>query len=239
MSDTTTITPLDGIIICRVTPWFFKRMGILVLMLLGMGGYFFYDGIIGYPKNNAKVDKKDWFEHEFIGSFDAAKKDGHLGEWIAEQKAKEMPTGENGEAPKWATYAARNGWPEDIKRYTTEEIDQQFWWAGAMALGGFVVLIKLLLDRRKTLVAKTDHMIMPGGAIVRYADAFRVDKRKWDIKALAYVFYRANGSEKKAVIDDLKYDGAGRVLERLLANFKGELVEKVADEPAESAAPVE
>jgi hypothetical protein len=32
------------------------------------------------------------------------------------------------------------------------------------------------------------------------------------------------------VIDDLKFDGAGKVLERLLAQFSGELIEKLPDE---------
>jgi hypothetical protein len=35
------------------------------------------------------------------------------------------------------------------------------------------------------------------------------------------------------VIDDLKFGGADRVFERLLAVFKGELIEKVPDTEAE------
>ena len=72
-------------------------------------------------------------------------------------------------------------------------------------------------------------MIMPNGAEVRFADVFRVDKRKWDNKGLAYVYHRSGGAGKRAVVDDLKYDGAGRVLDRLLAQFNGELIEKVQD----------
>ncbi|MDB6120958.1 MAG: hypothetical protein JWO08_4739, partial [Verrucomicrobiaceae bacterium] len=63
------------------------------------------------------------------------------------------------------------------------------------------------------------------------------DKRKWAVNGLAFVHYRegGEGSEKKVKIDDLMFDGAGRVLDRLLASFKGELIEKVLDEePVES-----
>jgi NAD/NADP transhydrogenase alpha subunit len=51
------------------------------------------------------------------------------------------------------------------------------------------------------------------------------------VKALAYVYYKEGGvgAEKKATIDDLKYHEAGRVLDALLAQFKGEIIEKVAE----------
>jgi hypothetical protein len=71
---------------------------------------------------------------------------------------------------------------------------------------------------------------------VFYAEAFRVDKRLWDNKGLAYVWHRpAGGGENRVVIDDLKYDGAGRVLDRLMTRFKGELIEKIT-EPASASA---
>ena len=42
------------------------------------------------------------------------------------------------------------------------------------------------------------------------------------------------------IIDDLKYDGAVLVLEQLLANFKGELIEKVLpEENAPASAPAD
>ena len=77
--------------------------------------------------------------------------------------------------------------------------------------------------------------MLPNGGKVFFADAFKVDKRLWDNKALAYVWHRpAGGNEVRAVIDDLKFDGAGRALDRLLSQFKGELIEKVAEPSATS-----
>ena len=38
------------------------------------------------------------------------------------------------------------------------------------------------------------------------------------------------------MIDDLKFDGAAKILDRLLSNFEGELVERVSTEaPAEES----
>jgi hypothetical protein len=41
--------------------------------------------------------------------------------------------------------------------------------------------------------------------------------------------------EKRAIIDDLKFAGADKILDNLMANFDGELVERVSTEPNEPA----
>ncbi len=217
-----------------MTPWFYRRMGILAAMLLFMGLYFIYDGKFGYAKDNAIAEEKVKFDGELLKSFDDAKKSGRLDEWIARAKAEGKPSGEDGEPPKWASYAAQHGWPEQPKKHGEDEIRQQFEWGGGMLLLCFIVVVKVLLDRGKKLTGHEQHMIMPDGGEVRFADVFKVDKRKWDHKGLAYVYHRTAGVERRAVVDDLKYDGAVRVLERLLAQFSGELIEKV---PEPEAAP--
>jgi hypothetical protein len=89
----------------------------------------------------------------------------------------------------------------------------------------------ILINRKKTFVGRADHMVMPDGKTVRFADVFKVDKRKWDNKALAYVFYKEtpDGPVQKATVDDLKFDGSGKVFDRLMENFSGELIEKLAE----------
>jgi hypothetical protein len=57
--------------------------------------------------------------------------------------------------------------------------------------------------------AEADHWVTPEGVQIPYADVFRIDKRKWEHKGLAYAWYRTPaGAEKRAVIDDLKFGGA-------------------------------
>lgn len=209
-------------------------MGILAAMLLFMGLYFLYDGKYGYAKANVIAEEKVKFETEYLKTFDEAKNAGKLDEWIVQAKARGMPTGEDGEPPKWPSYAAKHGWPENPKKHSAEEIYQQFQWGGAMLFLALVVGVFVLLNRNKQLTGYGQHMIMPSGSEVRYADAFKVDKRKWDNKGLAYVYYRTGGQENRATVDDLKFEGAGRVLDRLLMQFKGELIEKVP-EPEESS----
>ncbi len=209
------------VIVCRVTPWYFRRMGITLVFLLGFGLYFFYDGKYGYPKDNEAAHAKEWFENTYLKSFEDAKAANRLDEWIAKAKSQGMPAGENGEPPKWATFAAQKGWAEETKHYSEADIAQQFEWGWALILGDVIVAILVLLNKNKTFVGYPDHMIMPNGREVRYADVFKVDKRKWDNKGLAYIYDRRNGQEGRVTVDDLKYEGAHRVLSRLLASFTG------------------
>ncbi len=238
MSETIPSAGEDPPVICRVTPWYFRRMGLAAGMCLLFALYFLYDWKIGYPKANVIADKRDWFEKELLPSYDAAKDEGRLDVWTEQARAQGWPAGKDGEPPKWLQYAAMNGWPEKPKRHTQKEVDEQLWWGlgtGAVALA---LLTVMLLNRNKVLRCGGDHWITPEGETVSFADVFRVDKRPWDQKGLAYVWHRPGegGRERKAVIDDLKYGGAHRVLERLLAGFRGELIEKVAavGEEAES-----
>lgn len=220
-------------IVCRVTPWYFRRMGLMAGMLSLMGLWFLYDWKYGYHNANQIADKKDWFEQVLLKGYDEAVAAKTLDQWVKETEAKKLPAGKNGEPPRWISYAAENGWPEKPHRYTDREISEQFWWGSVTLLIGLGVAGTMLLSRSKVLRAEADHWITPEGKVIPFTQAFRIDKRKWDNKGLAYVWYKESPSatEQKAIIDDLKYEGAVRVLNRQMAHFKGELIEKKAEEP--------
>jgi hypothetical protein len=226
-------------IICRVTRWYFRRMGMLSGLLLVFGLVFLYDGMRGYPKSVELAKKKEWFTTEFLPSFDSAKKEEKLEQWITDAKSKGLPTGQEGEPPRWVSYAAQNGWEEDPKLYSQREIDEQFWFAYGCMAAALITVAVLLKNRGKVLRGESDHWVTPEGVKILYSDVFRVDKRKWEHKGLAYAWHRSDGSEKRAVIDDLKFGGADKVLERLLVRFSGELIEKVSASADDGGAPAE
>lgn len=223
--------PRGEVIECRVTTWYFRRMGMLAAMLLAFGAYFFYDGRWGYPAANKRAEIKERFEKEVLEGFDKAGDMGNLDQWRNEMKSKGWPTDKDGVPPKWVSYAAEHGIDEKPKKYTDREITEQFWWAGGMTFAAVIVGVLVLVNRNKVFRGLADRMVMPDGTEIRFADVFRIDKRKWDNKGLAYVWHRFHpeGPEQKAVIDDLKFGGAGKVLDRLLANFSGELIEKIIE----------
>ena len=178
MSSEAPTTDTAATIVCPLAKWYYWRIAKLAGMFIAFSALFFYDWMIGYPKENKVADEKEWFENTVQKGYDAAKAAG-------------------------------------------EEL-----LAGAVISG-----IMLLINMKKTFVGHLDHMVMPDGKKVMYADVFKVDKRKWDNKALAYAYYRTapDGPVQKAVIDDLKFDGSGKVFDRLMASFSGELIEKLPD----------
>jgi hypothetical protein len=234
----------NATITCRVTMWYYRRMGLLAAMFLGMGLYFLYDGRIGYPKENRVVAEKERFEREIIGSpekqdreiesFEEAQQQGeeHVAAWLKMARERGWIVNPALNEPRWADYASIRGWSEDPKYHSPDKIREQYYFGGAMILGAAIAGLLVLRNHNKVLTGHPDHMVMPNGASVRYDQVTCVDKRKWDHKGLAHIHYRlAEGSPaRRAVIDDLMYGGADKVLNRLLAQFSGELIEKVPEE---------
>ncbi|HYF35865.1 MAG TPA: hypothetical protein VD994_11285 [Prosthecobacter sp.] len=220
-------------IVGRVTPWYYRRMLMLTGMLLFFGLYFLYDGRYGYPKENAIAAEKARFENEVLRSYDEAKKTGRLDAWREEARTRGWPTGTDTQPPRWVSWAAQRGYPEDPTYHTPEAIAQQIWLGGFCILAAAVVGGLILLNRTKTVRAGPDHWITPSGKTIRFADVFRLDLRKWQHKGLGIAWYRDSpgGPERRAVLDDFKFSNMQFVLDRLRSQFKGELIEKAADPP--------
>jgi len=147
-------------------------------------------------------------------------------------------TAQPGGEDKWLKLSAEKGWdrvPDEINQH---KIDEQKNFAVGLAVLAGVVLAVFLFNRGKTLHADDDSFRTPGGERVLFRSAYKIDKRKWRHKGLAVVYYRdESGAEKKAIIDDLKYGGADQVLERLLSQFEGEIVDLEAVPAEVPAAP--
>lgn len=225
-------SPDSAIIVCPLARWYYRRMGLLAAMFVVFGALFFYDWKIGYPKENRIADEKAQFEEDAQKGYDRAKAAGeeNLKTWMTEAQKKGWVT-DMVSPPRWDAYAAVRDLPSNPERKSQEAIDQQLHFAVGLFIGALVCGFMLLINRKRTFIGHADHMIMPDGKTVRFADVFKVDKRKWDNKALAYVYYRTSpeGPVQKAVVDDLKFDGSGKVFDRLMKNFSGELIEKLQE----------
>ena len=111
-----------------------------------------------------------------------------------------------------------------------------FWICLALTLGTLFVLIRTWPRK----IAIDGEALYPAdGGRVPFADLIRLDLRKWDNKGLAFAWARKpDGSERKIRIDGFVYGGfkkdqgepAEKLIQRLRANFQGELMELVAEE---------
>ena len=199
-------------IVCRVTAWYHKRRVAMIVLLLGLAIAFFYDWKIGYPKKRALYEV---YWPEYVRLVQTEKK-----------------------TADWFAMAREKGWPEKPHEEDWDyKIKEQLVFGILTGTAGAIMLGFYLVNSRRTLTADADSFTPPDGRRVPFASAFRLDKRKWDNKGLAYVTWRdADGADRRAVIDCLVFgDPAIRVLERLEANFHGDIID-VVREPKEAAA---
>lgn len=229
----------DTVIECPLFPWYSRlnhRYLGLGTMFVVLALWFSYDGAITWPNQNKQAEAFKSYK-QVIESYQAAKAAGTEVSWIADAKQRGIEFDSKGEPLSWAAFAARKGWPERPKAHTQAEIDQQFYLAGFLGVLLIIMAVRLFLERNTKLIGHANHLLLPSGERIDYADVFRIDQRKWDDKGLAYLTYHSGDRTKKAVLDDLKYNGAAQVLDRLLANFHGELIQKAPEDEASDEAP--
>ena len=83
----------------------------------------------------------------------------------------------------------------------------------------------------------------PGGKEIPFSSMTKVDKRKWDTKGLATIYYDLEGETKKAKVDGMIYgqfkaeDGAPAeaLFAKIMDNFKGEVIEFIEEEDDEQS----
>lgn len=200
-----------GEIICHTTPWYHRRRLIMIAMFFGLAAYFAYDWKVGYPKKQAEYEEY----------------------WPVYQKMAQT------DLKGYTDMATTKGWPKDPKETDWNyKLNEQLVWAIGMTIAGAAMLVAYLRNKNRTLRADDVSFTTPDGVRIPFASVEKVDKRKWDNKALAYAWWRKDGSVKKATIDDLVFDDAGKVFDRLMANFQGELIDidrSAAEEEAPAA----
>jgi hypothetical protein len=230
---------------CKVAPWYYRRLGLMILVLVGCGCWFLYDGIVGWPKANMRADVYEAFQGGRDKEEWASLADEHgwdsqdLEEAVVADLKEAHQAG--GTEVSWRDFAAQRRMPETPPEHHPQSaIDGQFHWAyGAFILAAGTAVV-LLVNAPKKLRADREAFYTPSGTRVVFSTIFKVDKRKWDNKGLAYTHYRGeSGDSGKAVIDDLKFDGAARILDRVLAGFDGELIERAPIDDEEDEEEIE
>jgi hypothetical protein len=161
----------------RVTPIWRKQKLFVALFMIAFGGYFFYDGAIGWPRNNERFVKHEEFEK-------AKDPEG----WKA--FAKERGWSQNK--------------PE--KFYKKEEIDGQFLYGALCAIVGLITLGYWAQQVRRTLKLDDQSVTSPAGTRVPFESITGLGLKKWDTKGLATVRYELGGRKGEFIVDDYKFD---------------------------------
>ena len=147
--------------------------------------------------------------------------------------------------PMWIQYTDERGWSSGIpeKSYSAGKIQEQLYYGIGSGLLLVAALAILWRTSRRSMSADNEAFYAPGGERVEYSLIRKIDARKWQTKGLAYVYYEGRQDERdallKAKIDGMVYgqfkqeEGAPAevLFQKILKNFRGELVELVEDEP--------
>lgn len=196
------------------------RMIIVLLMLLGSSAWFFYDGAVAYPKYNVKADA--YVEIQRVYQAD-----------------------ENLVKEKWKACAIENHWdPEDVPKKRKDEA-QQFRWGTGLLIISVIFLLWMLREMHRVILSDDEKFIgiartiPPFNALreVRYESVFGIDKRRWDKKGIAVVFYKTDsGSRAAVIVDEYKYAGSERILERCEAVIEEKKSRKAANTETQTPA---
>lgn len=173
----------------RATPEskFLLKYLVIGLGCLGFAIYSFYDGIFAYP---ARIPRAQAWE-----------------ELSAEE------TDEQALVKRWREISKEKGWSS--KRPTSEEsveaienliIYQYIFMAIGLGIG-LPCLIWYLRSRNTWIESTEDSVRSSDGTEVKLTQIQKFDKKKWEKKGIGVLHYNAaDGSSKKFVIDDLKYN---------------------------------
>jgi hypothetical protein len=148
--------------------------------------------------------------------------------------------------PGWIGYSDRMGWDEKPppKSYGPEKIRNQSIYGGVSAAAALLTLVIVLRTMGRSMKADQEAYYAPDGKKVPFRTIRRIDKRKWETKGLAYLFYEeVEGRVGKVKVDGMVYgqfreeDGAPaeQLFQRILKNFSGELVDLELAEDAAGA----
>ena len=188
----------------RITPVWKKRMLLLIAFVLASGGWFFYDGYIGWPAEA----KRHATYAEFV---DGLVERGEISREIAD-----TPHNKSLEEA-WRDHAREHGLSTSVPSERTEEDFRQQKIIGAGAVAVAVAMFWwFVLSCRRVLRADDSTIYAVDGKHVPLDSVVGVNKKRWDSKGIAVVYYSTgDGKRAKAVLDDYKYGGAEEILDEV------------------------
>jgi len=155
--------------------------------------------------------------------------------------------GQNGAIKLWEEYAAERKWDSEPMDHPMNagKIREQFYAAGVTGVLALITLYFLLRTLRRSISVDEEALYTQDGKRIPYADMLRIDKRNWDSKGLALVYYNDGDVEKKTKLDGMVYgqfkeeDGAPaeRLFSYLMEHFKGEVIEYIDEEESSAEDP--
>ena len=200
-SPATTETPAaaTGDIVARAGQYYRNTRYLMAVLLIGMAGWFAYDGWVKWPEGNRKIDE---LQAQLVAAQDA-KDDAKAGELSAELKK--------------------------YTKHNSAAILLQKILACTLPPVGLGLLAWALYNSRGEYRLSGDTLSVPGHPPISLGQVRKLDKRLWDRKGIAYIDYEVDGAPapKRIRLDDFVYDRkpTDQIYERVEAHVAQTLAE--------------
>lgn len=220
-------------VVAPVSSWFYRRCLLLGVLMVGMGLYFCYDGLVAYPRQNQNADVFDAFQA------------GKQGREIAASAKPNSPSAAayraGADGTSWASHAATLQMAaEPPQRHSEADIAIQKRFALALGLGAVLIGVWALAHRGRCWSMKAEEICSPWGTRFSAKSVTDIDRRRWD-RGIALLISNDDARFLKLKLDDYKYQGAGRLIEVIAALYPGARIEppleaeKVGDQVPEKS----
>ena len=164
-------------IVARAGKSYRWRRYIMVLLLIGGGLWFLYDGYVGWPAHNRRLDEAEQMRNQAEAAHDQAKYDA-VSHQISRMHA----------------------------RYSNSSLFLQKLLGYSLPPLGILFLVRMLYASRGAIRLKDDVITAPGHPAIPFTAIRELDKRQWDRKGIATVKYDADGRTGSLTLDDFVYD---------------------------------
>lgn len=108
----------------------------------------------------------------------------------------------------WKKYTSEKGLEISADKYfkSRSTIEGQFNWAIGSGVLATLALFFLVRTSRRSMSVDAEAYYSPNGQRVPFASIYKIDRRKWARKGLAYLYYKDDADhEKKARVDGMVY----------------------------------
>ena len=164
----------------RISPIWRKQKLFVAIFMMAIGGWFFFDGFIGYPRSNRRFDA--YTHHE---------KEGRLAEWPAYATSK-----------GWVVDPAK----QPKKRFSNQDIIGQYVFGALGTIAGALLLIYWFTQKNRILRSDQEAVYTPAGTRVPFGAITGLGKKKWESKGIAVVRYELEGKKGQFLVDDYKFE---------------------------------
>jgi hypothetical protein len=224
-------------IICKPTPWFLLRAGVILTMFSVFSVLFYIDGTTGYRKKNYEYFVNAAFK-DATAAFSRMDAQNPLTEGVWREFATKQTVNfpENPELipadlklpmpwpdvltdyqqvkslqnnQLWREYSAKEHLSEKPveEPFTAGKIKEQIHVFYICASLSVVTLFFLIRTSRRRLIADTEALTSAEGKSISYQSMRVLDLRKWAGKGIAFIEYESASGTKRIRIDGLTYGG--------------------------------